>query len=66
MLKNAEHCTALYSTSVVNDEKGDRIGNGAISDVNPGMYGDVTGDKEKNFCGVANRFFSGDCDKLDS
>ena len=47
---------------------GDRIGNDASSDVNPGVYGDVTGDNENGvLCSVANVvFFSGDGDKLDS
>ena len=32
---------------MANDENGDRIGNDAISDVNPGMYGDVTDDTKR-------------------
>ena len=51
------------------DENGDRLGNDASSDVNPGVYGDVTGTMKMVFFAVLHAnvvFFSGDGDKLDS
>ena len=40
------------------DENGDRLGNDASSDVNPGVYGDVTGTMKMVFFAVLPMLYS--------